>query len=84
MDIGKYFQKLRLDNQWTQEELATMLNMSRQAVSHYERNERDINLDLLAKLCVIFDITADEVLEIETKEQREKILKDLKKGKQWF
>ena len=82
MDIGKYFQKLRLDNQWTQEELATMLNMSRQAVSHYERNERDINLELLAKLCVIFDITADEVLEIETKEQREKILKDLKKGKQ--
>ena len=81
MDIGKYFQKLRLDNQWTQEELATMLNMSRQAVSHYERNERDINLELLAKLCVIFDITADEVLEIETKEQREKILKDLKKGK---
>ena len=79
MDIGKYFQKLRLDNQWTQEELATMLNMSRQAVSHYERNERDINLELLAKLCVIFDITADEVLEIETKEQREKILKDLQK-----
>ena len=82
MDLGKTIKRLRVKNGLTQNDLAIKLKITKQTLNNYEKGKRKINIRLLAKLCVIFDITADEVLEIETKEQREKILKDLKKGKQ--
>ena len=82
MDLGKTIKRLRVKNGLTQNDLAIKLKITKQTLNNYEKGKRKINIRLLAKLCVIFDITADEVLEIETKEQREKILKNLKKGKQ--
>lgn len=73
MKIGEHIKQLRLENKITQKELAKMLNISQQALSHYEKGEREINLDLLKKICVIFGVTSDELLEIETELQRKQL-----------
>ena len=64
MTIGQKIKELRIQKSMTQKELSFMLNISQQALSHYEMGDRDISLDLLKKICVIFDITSDELLEI--------------------
>ena len=74
MTIGQKIKDLRIQKSMTQKELANILNISQQALSHYEMGDRDISLELLKKICVIFDITSDELLEIETREERNKII----------
>lgn len=56
-----------------QDDMALKLNITRQAYCHYETGRREPNIDLIKKLCVIFECTADELLEIETPTQRKKI-----------
>ena len=68
MGIGEKIKQLRNINAYTQKDLAKMLNISQQALSHYEMGDREISIDLIKKICVIFDITSDELLQIETKE----------------
>ena len=75
--LGEQIKNLRLSNNYPQAKLAKMLNISRQAMGHYESGYNDVPTDILKKICVIFDVTADELLEIETSEQREIILKEI-------
>ena len=75
--LGEQIKNLRLSNNCPQEKLEKMLNISRQAMGHYESGYNDVPTDILKKICVIFDVTADELLEIETSEQREIILKEI-------
>lgn len=49
---------------YTQSQLAEKLHISRQALAHYENGDREPSVDTIKKLCIIFDITADELLEI--------------------
>ena len=48
---------------YTQEKLCEHLNISRQAYSNYERGKRDPDLDLLIKLCGIYNITLDQLVQ---------------------
>lgn len=73
MNLGQKIKKLRQEKGYTQVQLAKILNISRQALSHYEMNDRDLSTDLIKKICIIFDISADELLEIETQEERKRI-----------
>ena len=58
----------------TQSELAKQLGISRQAYQHYEYGDREPTLETLKRLCVIFDCTSDELLEIDTTSARSKVL----------
>ena len=58
----------------TQSELAKQLGISRQAYQHYEIGDREPTLETLKRLCVIFDCTSDELLEIDTTTARSKVL----------
>ncbi len=51
----------------TQQQMATKLNISRQCYSGYELGTREPNIETIRKLCVIFDCSADELLEIDNK-----------------
>lgn len=53
----KYYRKL---NKMTQEELASKLNTTKQAVSRYEKGTRKANQDILFQLCDIFNISIDD------------------------
>lgn len=58
----------------TQKQIATKLGLTEQAYQHYEYGDREPTLETLKRLCVIFDCTADELLEIDTTTARSKVL----------
>ncbi|MBQ8749381.1 MAG: helix-turn-helix transcriptional regulator [Clostridia bacterium] len=77
MSLGEQIKKLRKEKGIFQEELADKLNLSRTAISGYEINTREPSLQTLKKICVFFGVSADELLEIDTKEQKEEILNEI-------
>ena len=66
----KYYRKL---NNLTQTQVAKQIGMSRQGYQHYEIGDNEPSLDILKKLCILFNCTADELLEIETPTERAKV-----------
>ena len=54
--------ELRVERGWTQGHLARQLSTKPQSVSRYEAGERGIDVELIDKLCEIFDVTADYLL----------------------
>ena len=60
----KRIRDLREDNDFTQKEIAEKLNCSQQVYSNYELGQRDIPTDILIKLCSIYDVSADYILEL--------------------
>ncbi len=65
MNFGEKIQKLRNQNNWTQEELAEKLYVSRTAVSKWESGKGYPNIDSLKEIANIFNITIDELLSSE-------------------
>ena len=51
-----------------------MLNISQPCYNRYEKGIREPDLETLKKLCIIFDCTADELLEIDTPQDRKKVV----------
>ena len=47
MDFGKQIKKIRTDRGLTQEQMAGMLNVSRQAISNWENNKNLPDLELI-------------------------------------
>ena len=58
---------------YSQDKISVLLGITQQAYAHYENGTREPNLDTIKKLCIIFDCTADELLELETPTQRKKV-----------
>lgn len=65
MEFGKKLQKLRNQNNWTQEHLADKLYVSRTAVSKWESNKGYPNIDSLKDISKLFNVTIDELLSSE-------------------
>lgn len=72
-NLGKKIKILRITKDLSQKQLADMLNVGSYIISNIEQGRTEPDIETLKKLCVIFDITSDELLEIETKEQRKAI-----------
>lgn len=53
---------LREDNDLTQTKIASLLNISQRAYSHYETGTRDIPLIVLVQLADIYDCSVDYLL----------------------
>lgn len=53
---------LREDNDKMQKEIASVLNITQQQYSLYERGIRDIPVDLLIKLADYYKVTTDYIL----------------------
>lgn len=64
----KHISVLRKEYGWTQAELANKLNISQQAVSKYEKGERDPDIDVLLRIANIFNVSTDYLLGLS--EQR--------------
>lgn len=60
--IGKRIKESRKLKNYTQENLAEFLNVSDAYISRIERGTTKINLETLAKLCSILDISLSYVL----------------------
>ena len=59
MTIGEKIAKLRIERNITQEYLADVLNVSRQAVSRWEINKALPQIDKIIQLCELFNISTD-------------------------
>ena len=66
--IGNRISKYRKAKSMTQEELASTLGVSSQAVSKWENDASCPDISLLSQLCRILGITADELLSGKTNE----------------
>ena len=58
----------RLKHNLTQQQLADKVGATRQAISHYENDIRNINLDILVELAKILDITTDDLITKKVEE----------------
>lgn len=72
--LNEKLKEIRIEKGLSQEKMAKLLNISRQALGHFEKGDRQINIELVKKICVLFDLSADELLEIETLEERKRVI----------
>lgn len=68
MSFNEKLQKLRKENKYSQEELADMLDVTRQSVSKWESGQTYPEMDKLLALCKIFNCSLDELTNDEIKE----------------
>ena len=80
MTIGQNIKKLRKNADMTQEELSEMLSVSSQAVSRWETDSAMPDISLLPSLCNVFNVSADELLGINSAKQDEEIRKICQKA----
>lgn len=62
MKIGKNLRKLRIERKLSQEDIAKLLNISRQAYCRYENDQRELSLDALCALADFYEETTDSIL----------------------
>ena len=62
METKDVILQLRIQNGWTQEELAEKLCVTRQAVSRWETGETTPNPETLKQLSALFDVSLHAVL----------------------
>lgn len=82
MTLGEKIVKLRKENNYTQEQLAEILDVSRQSISKWESNIVYPETSKLIHMSKLFNCTTDYLLldEIETIENKEKNNSDNKSG----
>ena len=68
--ISKYLQFLRKSNNYTQDDLAKELGISRQAVSKWETGTTIPDLEILLRISKLYDITINDILEPKVQPQR--------------
>ena len=73
MTVGEKIQKYRKGLGLSQEELGQKLLVSRQTISLWEKDQTVPTIDNLMRLIEIFEISVDEILHSENKEQNAEI-----------
>ena len=61
--FGKNLKTLREDNDLTQEDLASSLAVSRQAICMWEKGERMPKVSILTKIAKIFGVSLDHIIK---------------------
>ncbi len=62
MEFGDKIKELRRQNKLTQEQFATKLTVTRQAVSNWENNRNLPDLEMLILISTIFHLSLDELI----------------------
>lgn len=62
MSIAERLQKLRKQSGYSQEQVAEMLGLSRQAISKWESGQGKPEIDNIVKLTEIYNVSADYIL----------------------
>ena len=68
--ISRYLQFLRKSHNYTQEDLAKKLDISRQAVSKWETGTTIPDLEVLLKISKLYNVTINDILEPNIQPQR--------------
>lgn len=78
MDFGEQFKKIRANRELTQEQMASKLNVSRQAISNWENNRNLPDLEMVVKISITFNISLDQLIigGNDMNNMTEKLVKD--------
>ena len=79
MTIGERLRRLRLSRNWSQEEVARQIGVTRSAYSHYEINSRQPIYDTICKLAIIFDVSIDYLINFDNEDHQPEETKRLLK-----
>ena len=60
--IGQKLKKLRLDRGWTQADVGMRAGINGSAVSMYENDQREPNLEIISRLADAFSVSVDEIM----------------------
>ena len=66
MDFGNKLKELRMQNGLTQQQLATQLGVTKSVISFYERQARTPSPEVLRKMAVLFKVSTDFLLDIDS------------------
>lgn len=72
LDYMKKLRDLREDNDLSQKQVAELLGTSQTMYARYERGASDLPLRHLAALCLLYNVSADEILGIKSDDARPK------------
>ncbi len=72
MEFQKRIKELRTQHQWTQEDLAEKLNVTRQTISKWEQGINEPDITTLQRLCEIFEVSFDALLGKEEQIKEDK------------
>lgn len=81
MSVGDKIYNLRKKKNMSQEDLASVLNVSRQTVSKWETGESNPDFDKIVPLCDFFGITTDELMKEDNYELKTEIVRVNQKNK---
>ena len=56
--------ELREDRDLTQQEIASILNCKQNTYQQYESGKRQVPIQVLVKLCLLYGVSADYILEL--------------------
>ncbi|MGM9882400.1 MAG: helix-turn-helix transcriptional regulator [Bacilli bacterium] len=70
--IGKFIKEIRKKNNLTQNDLASKLGVTYQAVSKWENGKNIPDISLLKEMSQIFDVDIDELLDGEKKKKKKR------------
>jgi transcriptional regulator with XRE-family HTH domain len=68
--LGDKIRYYRNINGWSQEDMATMLNIAGVSLSNIERNVTDVNYSRLKQIANIFKITVSELTDLTAKSDK--------------
>ena len=71
MILAEKIALLRKRNEWSQEQLAEKLDISRQSVSKWESGASIPDMDKILKLSRLFEVSTDYLLELDQREYLE-------------
>lgn len=63
--LGKRLRELRLENKLTQKQVAEKLNINSVTYLHYEKDQREPPLSLLAEIAIFYDVSVDYLLGLK-------------------
>lgn len=64
MNYYKRIRELREDHDMTQQDVAKILGMKQPQYHRYENGYRDLPTDVICKLCLLYHVSADYILEL--------------------
>jgi transcriptional regulator with XRE-family HTH domain len=67
--FGDKVKALRLDKKWTQAQLANRLQLVSATISSYEKGLKYPSVDIVVKLCDVFNVSADYLLGTTSAQQ---------------
>ena len=78
MNFGEQIKKLRKQKNLTQEQMASQLGISRQAVSNWENDRNLPDIEMLISIAVTFQISLDDLIlgGRDMNNMTEKLIKD--------